>query len=73
MSSQVRVDFICSSPGRLMMRGVDIGWTHVIGVPGCTKYPVVPSYAIAISSAIFTLPVLNIVSALREGAMFNLS
>ena len=55
-----------SPSGRLIMRGLVAGLISITGAPGTTKCPVAPASAIALSTAILILDVLNIVSAYCE-------
>ena len=58
---RVCIYFICFPYGNLMHRGFFAGLIFLIGVPGRTKCPVAPASAMAISTDILMLGVLNIV------------
>ena len=59
----VCVDLMTPASGRQIEIGFFVGWMSMTGVPGKTKCPVAPASAIAISTAIFILPVLKHVAA----------
>ena len=56
-------------PSRIFIKiGLAVGSTSLTGVPGNTKYPLAPSSATAISTAIFIGPVLKQVAALGKSS-----
>ena len=66
---QVCVDLIVSPFGILITRSIFARYMLVTGVPGSTKWPVLPASSFSVPTVILIFDVLNIVSAWGDYSM----